>query len=287
MKNILFTGSTGFLGRTLVPELKKKYYLYTPTRKELNLLDLNSMKEYVAKNNIDIVIHAAIPNLLPGSDDSQETLLKNSLQMFMNLHYIRKNLEKIIYFGSGAEFDKSAPVILRREGDFHAVPQNDYGLAKYIMNQLCTSSDNIYNLRIFGCYGPTDANFKLITYAIRCCLKKEPILLNQNCVFDYMYVMDLIPVLEFFIENTPSWHEYNVCTGVRKEIVEICELIKEKLHVSVPVIIKKEGLNHEYTGSNLRLLEEMPSFRFTDLEKGIEKQICYEKGVVNNEKEGC
>lgn len=287
MKNILFTGGTGFLGRNLVPKLQMKYRVLAPRRSELNLLDVNAVTQYINDKKIDIVIHAAIPNLLPGSKDTADHLLKSSLKMFVNLYHIRKQVEKIIYFGSGAEFDKSSPIILKQENAFDSIPQDDYGFAKYIMNQLSKNSDNIYNLRIFGCYGPTDANFKLITSAIRSCLIGEPIVLKQNCIFDYMYVMDLIPVLEYFIENTPYYHEYNVCTGTREEIVKICELIKKIINSNVPITIKESGFNNEYTGNNMRLLEEMSELKFTDLEEGIRKQICYEKEVLYNEKKSC
>lgn len=279
MKKILFTGGTGFLGRNLLPSLCEKYVVYAPSRSKLNLTDTDVLKQYVISHNFDVIIHAAIPNI-SFHKDKEENLLKDSLSTFMVLYQLQDYYDKLLYFGSGAEFNKDKPIISISENDFgKEIPQSDYGLAKYIMNSLCRSSRNIYNLRIFGCYGPTDAEFKLITSAIRSCLADEAIHLRQNCVFDFMWVMDLIPVLDYFINNSPKFHDYNVCTGRRTEIVSICQTIQTLMSVSLPINIDKSGFNNEYSGNNKRLCNEIPLLRFTSLSDGIRKQIEYERGI--------
>ncbi len=288
MKRILFTGGTGFLGRNLIPHLSEKYEIIAPKRTELDLRDITALENFIKKNSFDVIIHAAIPNIAFNKSDREETLLKDSLLTFMKLHQMEEYYGKLIYFGSGAEFDKSHPIISVTENDFGKnLPQNDYGLAKYIMNEVARKSKKIYNLRIFGCYGPTDANFKLITYAIQCCIKHIPINLRQNCIFDYMSVFDLLPVLEYFIENEPMYHDYNICTGQRAELVEICKFIQEQMNCNKPIHIEMPGFNNEYTAQNVRICEEIPQLRFTSLFEGIKKQIDYEKGAYKNEEESC
>ena len=49
MKKILFTGGTGFLGRNLIPLLSKKYHIFAPGRKELNLTDIKTLESYNIK----------------------------------------------------------------------------------------------------------------------------------------------------------------------------------------------------------------------------------------------
>ena len=46
MKNILITGATGFLGKNL-KELFLSSSVLTPTRSELNLLDIENVKRYL------------------------------------------------------------------------------------------------------------------------------------------------------------------------------------------------------------------------------------------------
>ena len=279
MKKILFTGATGFLGRNLVPELRKEYELFTPSRKELDLNNVDDIKRYIQKNNFDVIIHAAIPNI---QSDSIEFLLRDSLRTFMQLDELHEYYEKMIYFGSGAEYDKAYPIIRADENQIgKRIPQNDYGLAKYMMNRVCRSSNNIYNFRIFGCYGPTDADFKLNTYIIHQCMKEEPIHLRQNVRFDYMYVMDLVPAIKYAIENPLKYHDYNVCSGTSIEILKMAEHIKKKMKCNVPVTVEKQGMANEYSGDNTRFMKEMPMMKFTKFETGIEKLIEFELEVKN------
>ena len=281
MKRILFTGGTGFLGRNLVPVLSEKYEIYAPSRTELDLKDIESVEKYISNHSFDVIIHAAIPNIAFNPLDQEETLLRDSLLAFLKLHQLQDEYGKLIYFGSGAEFDKSMPIVRVSENDFgKRIPVNDYGIAKYAMNQLCRTSINMYNLRIFGTYGPTDSNSRLPSYVIRRCLSGKSIELNQNCVFDYMNVFDLVPVLDYFIENEPMYHDYNVCSGTQIEILQICEIIQRELQTHLPVHKKKEGFNNEYTGDNTRICKEIPRLEFTNIYDGIINLIQYEKATL-------
>lgn len=281
MKKILFTGGTGFLGRNLVPLLRKKYDVYAPTRAELNLKDDLQLIDYIRDNQFDVIIHAAIPNIAFNEDDRKESLLENSMHTFAILEKLQPYYGKMIYFGSGAEFDKSRDISMVTESDFgNAIPKNEYGLAKYLMNLIAEKSDKIYNLRIFGCYGPTDASFKFMTSVIRNCIENETISLHQDCYFDFMYVTDIYYVLEYFIENRPKYHSYNMCTGVRLKLSEVCQMIQKEMSTNLEVAFEREGMNNEYSANNKRLLDEMIGFNFTSIQDGIKQQIQYERKNV-------
>lgn len=284
MKKILLTGSTGFIGRNILPILKKKYDVYAPSRHELNLLDFNAVKSYLDKNSFDIVIQGANPNPVKNEQaDKVETMFEDSMRIFMNFYEMRNSYGKLLYFGSGAEYGKDQDIVLASETQIGlTIPRDSYGLAKTYMNEIARNSTNIYNLRIFGCYGPYDHESKFLTHVIRCCLKKEPITIRQDCMFDYMQVNDLAAVISFFIENDLSYHDYNVCTGKPVSLLHIANQIKKELESDSSIVVLKDGMNKEYTGSNQRLVQELPPyFMFTTIEKGIKMQIDFERGQYN------
>lgn len=278
MKKVLLTGGTGFIGRNILAPLKKRYDVYAPRRSELNLLDFDLVEALLRKNKYDVIIHTAIPNPTFNEKDSVENLFEDSLRVFMNFYKLQEYYGKMIYFGSGAEFDKSLDIkSIEEEGFGRSLPKNGYGLAKYIMNELCRKSNAIYNLRIFGCYGPTDADFKFITNMIHDCQNEDKLVVNQNCYFDYLYVEDIVQVLDAIISSKPQFHDYNVCSGKRYSLIEIADIVRKEMKSNLPININKDGLNLEYTGNNERLIQEFPFLKLSSIEDGIKKLIEFEE----------
>lgn len=277
-KKILLTGGTGFIGGNILPILQKKYEVKSPRRNELNINDESSVDEYLSNNKFDILIHSA--NITPGknSADKMENMLEYTIKAFLNFQKHSDKFEKIFYFGSGAEYDKRKDIVLIKETDIgNSIPVDPYGLAKYVINQIARGSKNIYNLRIFGCYGPTDAKTKFIRDCIDCCLEHKPITIRQNCYFDYMYVEDLARIIDKMINSELKYHDYNICTGKRIDLLTIAKIIDKKMQNNQGIKIAQKGLNKEYTANNARLLSDIGTFNYTCIEDGIQKQIDWQK----------
>lgn len=274
MIKILFTGGTGLIGINIVPILKTKYNIYAPTRNELNLLDTKAVEKYVTDNCFDIIIHSANPNPIKNILDQNATMLENSLRCFMNFYRVREYCKKLIFIGSGAELDKSKSMIQISETDFdRSIPKDEYGFAKYIMSHLALSSENVYNLRLFACYGPGDWESKFITHCIHSVLSNQDITIHQNCIFDYIQVYDLANILSYFIENKPKYHDYNIASGSRYTLVEIAEKVLDIMDSNLKINILKDGMNNEYTPDISRLLDEIGDYQFIQLDEGIKLQI--------------
>ena len=283
MKKILLTGSTGFIGRSVLPLLQKEYEVFHPGRNELNLYDEGQVGEYIRNNKIDIVLHCANPRPVDCGVNKTESLLGGSLRQYFNLRLHSSLYEKMFYLGSGAEYDKSRDIVSVSEEEIgQQIPKDDYGFAKYIMNEDARKSDNIYNLRIFGCYGPTDAKTKFIRDSIDCCLNEQEITIRQNCYFDYMYVEDLGRLLLKLIPKDLSYHDYNVCSGKRITLKEIAGIVKSQMNNPYDIKIYNEGWNKEYTASNFRLLSEVDGFEFTTIYDGISKQIQWQRNFIQS-----
>lgn len=284
MKTILLIGGTGFIGRNVLPELTSKYNMLVPKRAELNTVDEESVDSYFKTHKIDVVIHCASSNPAKNPLDKAENFEKDIISGFENVAAHAAEVQKILYLGSGADMDKRRDLKLVKEeefGKFKPDENNSYANAKYKITQEILKSKNIYNLRIWGCYGPTDAKTKFIRDAIDCCLENRAITIRQNCMFDYMYVEDLAYIFEWFIENEPKYHDYNICTAKPVSLLEIAQIVAQKMGNDKPIEIAKDGWNLEYTADNSRLLQEF-NFTFTTLEEGIEKQIKWQKGACGN-----
>lgn len=282
MKKILFTGGNGFVGKNIVPILRKKYHIMTPTRKQLDLKNTEEVKRFIQNNNPDIIVHSANPNPVKSSNyDTAEAMFEDSMRIFMNFYKMSDFCKKIIYFGSGAEYDKNLDIINIKESEIaRSLPKDVYGCTKYIMNELATNSKNIYNLRLFACYGPYDHASKFITHCIRCCLNHEPITIRQNCYFDYIHVYDLAKVVQFAIENTLTYHDYNIASGKKYSLEQLAMKVKKEMDSSQPIIFLSNEWNKEYTADISRLDSESGlAKQFMSIDEGIRLQIEYERNL--------
>ena len=280
MKRLLLTGGTGFIGRSVLPVLQEYgFAVVAPKRDEFNVVDEVSVDAYLRDKQFDIVIHCAqISPVNNPEKDKSENILEHTLRGFYNLTKHADSFEKVFYTGSGAEYNKAFDIVSVTEDDIgKTIPRDAYGFAKYIINEYARKSKNIYNLRLFGIFGPTDRKSKFIRDAIDCCLENKAVSIRQNCMFDYLYVTDFAHILANFINNAPKFHDYNICSGKRISLLEIAKEVSDQMNNMQIPIITKDGWNNEYTGDNTRLRQEFSDFKFTSLKEGIKKQIEWQR----------
>lgn len=270
---VLIVGATGFIGRNLNEFFQNKgYSLLTPSRVELDVLSEESVSSYLQMHDIDVVIHSAIYVGNTAEKIVSEKILQNDLRMYFNFQKHADKFGKMIYFGSGAEYDKRNSICSVKESDLKkgTIPSDAYGLAKYIIGQDIQNSKNIFNLRIFGLFGKYE--YWQTTFISGCCckaIKNIPLSIRQNLYFDYMWIDDFCKIVEWFVNNNPIYHTYNITSGKRIELAHLAEIVKTISGKDLPIFICKKGLGREYTADNTRLLEEVKDLQFTDLEDAI------------------
>lgn len=275
--NILITGANGFIGKNIVEKWIDKYKLFFPSSKELNLLNLNDVKDFFKKNSIDIVIHSAKIDEVNRPNISKYEVLDYNLRMFFNLVYCKHMYKKMIYFGSGAEYNrKDMPKYVKENYVCKIIPEDPYGFAKYVMNKYTLQSSNIYNFCLFGVFGKYEEyRRRFISNNICRSIKGLPMTLNQDIEFDYLYIDDLIRILEWAIVNDLKYHKYNVCSGKAVRLSTVGKIISEVIGDRNGVIIKNVGMQVPYVGSNIQLLEEIGDFTYTDLKISIYELFQY------------
>lgn len=274
MKRILITGGSGFIGRNLKELLFGRYTIFAPSHRELDLLDFQQMERYIAEHQIDAAIHSAIH--VPMFNGAEQEF-HHDMWMFLNLEKVSRRLEKILYFGSGAEFDKRFDIRMITEDEFgRSIPVTEYGLAKYTMNKLARGSENIYNLRLFGIFG----KYELwdIKFLSNLCCKAVfglPLTVRKECWFDFLYIEDLTDIIVWFLENTPRFHDYNVCHGREYRLTELAELVRKVSGKDLPIELLSEERNLDYSADTGRLNREITDLRITPMEQALAQLYRY------------
>ncbi len=284
--NIFITGSSGFVGTHLKEYLLcnySNYILFIPSSKELDLADECAVDKYILLNKIDIIIHLA--NRGGGRDTlDMKNITEYNLRIFFNIAKHERNVKKIISFGSGAEYCKHKPIVDAKEEEYLlSQPLDEYGFYKSVTSKYIEKSDNILQLRIFGAYGEYENyRYKFISNAIVKNLLNLPIVINKNVYFDYIYIDDLVKMIDWFIHNEAKEKIYNVTTGQKIDLLSLVNIVNETSDFKSETRVLNDGLNNEYTSNNERLLNEIGDFDFTSHKNAIIKMRKYFKNNLNN-----
>ena len=279
MKNLLLTGGSGFIGRNICESyLSEKYNIIAPSHSELDLSDEKSLDDFFNKHSVDIVIHAAVK---PGhrNAEDQENLFYTNTRMFFNLERKSHEYQKMIVLGSGAVYDNRYYSAKMVESEYNNhFPLDDHGFCKYVCEKVIEKSNNIYDLRIFGIFGKyEDYSIRFISNMICKALFDLPLTMHQNRNFDYLYIDDLMPVLEYFIDNKPKFKAYNITPKESISLTEIAGIVLKIAGKDLPLVINKDGIGLEYSGDNSRLSAEIRSLEFTPINQSIESLYTWYK----------
>jgi UDP-glucose 4-epimerase len=267
---ILLTGANGFLGRNIFETLCRHHDVLAPSRTELDLLDDTAVREYLRQHHFDVVIHTATvrANRRIGSPAN---LMQQNCRMFFNLARNAEAFGKLLFLSSGAVYDRRTPVARVSEASFdRSVPADPYGFSKYLCGQYISRSSNLFDLRLFGVFGPyEDWEIRFLSNACCRAIWDLPVILKQNMRFDYLDVADLATLLRWFIENQPRHRAYNVCTGKAIDLTAFARKVVRVSGKNLPIVVQEPRLGDEYSGDNRRLLEEIPGFQFRSVDDSL------------------
>lgn len=257
VKKIFFTGGNSNVGKGVIPFLKKDgFQIIAPPSKELNLFDNESVKKYFDKNGFeyDAIIHAAVIGGRRFNKKDDLSIYFDNMKMFENIFSYSSKVDRFIHFNSGASLYGSG-----------AIPNDPYGFSKYCMARSVDSYIGGFNLNIFAAFGPEDNDQRFLTTAIESYIKREPIIIFEDKMFDFFYTEDLYKILKYSLESTIESNKKNIdCVYDRKYYLsDIAEIINGLDSYKVPVIINKEKKGNSYCGNfNIDL-------NYVGLEKGI------------------
>jgi GDP-L-fucose synthase len=126
-------------------------------------------------------------------------------------------------------------------------------------------------LRLFGVFGMhEDWQTRFISNAICRAIHDLPVSIIQDVCFDFLYVEDLARIVEWFVLNNPKQKDYNVCSGDPHLLSDLARMVMKSVGKKLPLEIVRNGYGREYSGSNRRLVGEMPDLHFTPTQTAID-----------------
>lgn len=287
MKKILIMGARSFTGKSMIEAFTGKYEIKGITREDFDFQDSKSMSAFFRKNHFDVIINCSAQNIQRkiANEFIKNNILENNLKIFFNIENFLGSETKLINFGSGAQYNKNRDLIKIEEDEIGKVlPDDQYGYSKYIVSRFIKyTNKNIVSPILFGLYGQNeDYTFKFISNAIVKNLLKLPIIINQNVVFDYLYIDDFLRITEYLIENDVPYSEFNMTPCESIDLLSIANIINDISDFSSEIVILNDGLNYQYTGCNTRLMSIFNNqFAFTSYKDGIRQLYLYYKNNLN------
>lgn len=277
---VLITGAGGFFGRNLARLLPKYgHTVLAPTRLELDMTKYEDYVAYLNRHCPDAIIHTAFKGHF-SAQNTESDMIAN-LTMYENL-YLADSLERpTIIFGSGAEFDRRFPINDAREVElFRNYPLDLYGLTKNIIGRRFLNGtyedgwdlSNPFLLRLFGCFGADEPDFRFIKRSITRLKQGLPIEIVKDKYMDFFYIDDVAAVVDRVITDQPE-DARNMNLVYQKKVLlsdvakDICRIMGKLDNF----YIKNTGLDNPYTGNGIVLAQQ--GMDLYGLEQGIARMV--------------
>jgi GDP-L-fucose synthase len=247
---IYVAGHTGLVGSAIWRELSSRGFtqLLGRTRRELDLLDTNAVRDFYAKEKPEYVFVAAakVGGILANDQRPAEFLFEN-LQIQSNLidSAYRAGVKKLLFLGSSCIYPKLAPQPLKEDylltGPLE--PTNEwYAIAKIAGIKLCQAyrkqhGCNFISAMPTNLYGPNDNYDLQSSHVLPALIRKfqEAKLTDASSVTcwgtgspmrEFLHADDLARACLFLLENYEQEQFINIGYGSDLSIAELAGLIK-------------------------------------------------------------
>lgn len=233
-KRILVTGSSGFVGKDLVEELKRQDAdVLTLTDHDGHRIDIRDSKRVTGIineiRNIDIVYHLAAITSVPFSfENPRETYEVNVLGTLNILELCRScNADKIVFASS---YVYGQPQYIPIEEEHPLQPTNPYARSKILGEELCRAYNTDFGvkciiLRPFNIYGVGQGKKFLIPSIIAQLRYGKIELKDPEPKRDFIYISDVIDAYIKAGEFNGCFDVFNIGYGKSYSVKEIVDKI--------------------------------------------------------------
>lgn len=215
--------------------------------RELDVTNKELLYNKILEIKPDVIIHCAVEGGRRVKQDSKDVLLNNLIGFnnILSLAIKFPNL-KLINFTSAAEYNTNTNINIIERLRFYSNPTDYYGYSKFLITNSIRdiNKDNIFNLRLFNVFGPTEENDRFITTCIKKALKNENIEIFQDKLFSFFYIDDLFRVIEGVLKDEIYQTEINCVYNQELKLSNVAKLILNITNSKSQIKIKQKGLDY-------------------------------------------
>ena len=223
--NILMTGYTGFLGKSLHDILKKEHNIFYIPSKNINRLD----QIFIEKNQ-STFIHMGWGGASNNKDLNSNIQIENIKQSIDLFNFaLHLGVKHFVFVSTSWVYGDYSKVC--NENDV-CKPKNLYGFSKLKVEEIWKELSIINNVKLtiirpFWIFGQGDKENRFIPQIIKKFLNNELINLHpsQNTV-DYLFINDFISAVNIILKNEQDFQIYNICSAQGYKIKDLVEKIK-------------------------------------------------------------
>jgi len=289
MTSIILLGSSGFIGKSLLPKLTMEGFSVKPMtfHNSINhvnefhgdILEPHILDPFLNKN--DIVVNL-IGQYIDNDSDFINLNLKGSLNLLNSC--VKNNVKNIILISTINVYGNSTNESSNEKSELN--PQTNYGLIKLLTEELYQQFSRIYDLnitvlRLSNIFGP-NKKAGYISHLINSSVSNQQKISaynNGNQYRDVLFIDDAIDgIIKSLKKPLKGFNIFNISSGTKFSINEIIKEIEkisnQKLNIEYTSEIPDESCIWADNSKAKNVLNFSPK---TSLHDGIETTINYLK----------
>ena len=228
MDKILVTGSTGFIGSSVIKRLSG--YEVVTDYKDSERINLQNMEQVMKLDSVDTVIHLA--GKIPWKELDSNEFSDGNIKCTQNIleYSSKKNIKKIIYVSS---YVYGKPKYCPVDEGHPADPHTAYAESKYLAENVCLDYCKRYDLdliilRPFNVYGKSMRAGFLISNLIDAVKSGNKLnIINKDSKRDFLHVDDFVDLILKIIDYNSKLEIFNVGSGLSYSFDDIIRKIEK------------------------------------------------------------